>query len=133
MPTPQDSRDTAVRWVHWQAPRVSQRSLTPRAAAQGSPLLQGPPPLHAAWCTVVALFQARVPLHRAARGAQRTHGQDLEETWTAWPLWTRRCAASLARLAAGQDGSLPPGPESLVARAGLPSFAAWQQQGTCRW
>jgi hypothetical protein len=109
MPTPEDTRDTAARWAHWQAALVSQRALTPRAAAQGSTLLKVPPQRRAAFFAVVDLLQARTNLERKG-------GQGLRETqtaWRAWQTWTRRCAASLARSTTGREGTGPPVPEAL--------------------
>jgi hypothetical protein len=136
MPTLCGDRDTALRRAPWQAPRVSQRSLTPRAAAQGAPLLQAPPPRQAVWGAVIALFQEHVPLDGDTGRASRTRGQGLEATQTTrmtWPIWTRRLAASRAHLAAGQDDTFLPGPTALATRAGRPLCAVWQQQGMCRW
>ena len=109
MPTPEDTRDPTVHWARWQATLVSQRALTPRAAAQGYPLLKGPPQRRTALCVVIDLLQARTPL-------TRTGGQGLHETqaaWGAWQTWTRRFAASLARITTGREGTGPPVPAAL--------------------
>jgi hypothetical protein len=134
MPMPRCNRDTALCRAPWQAPRVSPCSLTPRAAVQRAPLLQGSPPRQAAWCAVVARLQARAPLHRDAGCASRTQAHGLEATrtaWTAWSLWTRYLAASRAHLAAGQDDTFLPGSTALAARARLPSCAVWPPQEAC--
>jgi hypothetical protein len=108
MLTPRGDRTTALRWARWQTTPLSRRYLAREAAAQGYTLLKVPPACTAAFFACVDLLQARA---RCAGLEDAT----VTAAWQAWETWTRRLAASLERLATGQEGTCPPVPDALRA------------------
>jgi hypothetical protein len=108
------------RWTPWQARHLAAGLLTPDMAAQGYTVVQVRPQLRPAFFATVDLLQARLQWEDqlCALLADPARGPTLAEAqaaWTAWQTWTRRLAAYLARVAAGQDGTCPPVPEALRA------------------
>jgi hypothetical protein len=114
-----DSRSSAaVRFAHWQASAVSQRILTPDAAAQGYTVVRIPPHSPDAFFDMARLLLARgrfeIRLPRLLASPPTNPGlADLQATWQAWQTWTRRLAACFERVALEKDGTLPPVPEAL--------------------
>jgi hypothetical protein len=108
MPTPRGDHTLTRRWARWQRTPLSLRYLAREAAAQGYTLLHVAPQSTAAFFACVELLQAQ------ARCAP-VDDPALTAACQAWETWTRRLAAYLERVAAGQKGTFPPVPEALLA------------------
>jgi hypothetical protein len=114
-----DSRSSAaLRFAHWQASAVSQRLLTPDAAAQGYTVVRIPPHSPDAFFDMARLLLARgrfeVRLPRLLESPPPCPGlADMQAAWHAWHTWTRRLAACFERVTLGKDGTLPPVPDAL--------------------